>query len=161
MFTKGKFTSGNKSMPRRVSDTTPSTMKLTMTIVAKTGRLIDVSEIHIRSYQLRVTSSQFQWRAASCSCSSSCQLAGIHNAADLGSRGELPASIGEHDVAGGKTLDDLDARAIGQSFCHFHERHRSALNFLHHALALAGGHGVLGHEDRVGGGGFDQPGGGV
>ena len=34
-------------MPRRPSDTMPSTMKLTMTIVAKTGRLIEVSEIHI------------------------------------------------------------------------------------------------------------------
>jgi hypothetical protein len=34
-------------MPRRVIDTIPSTMKLMMTIVAKTGRLIEVSEIHI------------------------------------------------------------------------------------------------------------------
>ena len=35
-------------MPRRVMDTMPSTMKLTMTIVAKTGRLMEVSEIHIK-----------------------------------------------------------------------------------------------------------------
>ena len=34
-------------MPSRVIDTMPSTMKLMMTIVAKTGRLIEVSEIHI------------------------------------------------------------------------------------------------------------------
>ena len=46
-FTKGKLTSGKRSMPRRPSETMPSTMKLTMTIVAKTGRLIEVSEIHI------------------------------------------------------------------------------------------------------------------
>src|SRR4051794_37914867 len=57
MFTKGKFTSGNKSMPRRVSETTPSTMKLTMTIVAKTGRLMEVSEIHMTEFS--VYSSQF------------------------------------------------------------------------------------------------------
>ena len=46
-FTKGKLTSGKRSMPSRPSDTMPSTMKLTMTIVAKTGRLIEVSEIHM------------------------------------------------------------------------------------------------------------------
>ena len=34
-------------MPSRVIDTMPSTMKLTMTIVAKTGRLMEVSEIHM------------------------------------------------------------------------------------------------------------------
>ena len=34
-------------MPSRVIDTMPSTMKLMMTIVAKTGRLIEVSDIHI------------------------------------------------------------------------------------------------------------------
>ncbi len=34
-------------MPSRVIDTTPSTMKLMMTIVAKTGRLIAVSDIHM------------------------------------------------------------------------------------------------------------------
>ena len=34
-------------MPRRVIETAPSTMKLTMTIVAKTGRLMDVSDIHM------------------------------------------------------------------------------------------------------------------
>src|SRR5689334_11415133 len=50
MFTKGKFTSGNKSMPRRVSDTMPSTMKLTITIVANTGLLMDVSEIHMTEF---------------------------------------------------------------------------------------------------------------
>ena len=49
MLTKGKLTSGKRSMPRRPSDTMPSTMKLTMTIVAKTGRLIEVSEIHMTS----------------------------------------------------------------------------------------------------------------
>ena len=37
MLTNGKLTSGNRSMPSRVIDTMPSTMKLTMTIVAKTG----------------------------------------------------------------------------------------------------------------------------
>ena len=47
MFTNGKLTSGKRSMPSLVIDTMPSTMKLTMTIVAKTGRLIEVSEIHI------------------------------------------------------------------------------------------------------------------
>ena len=31
-------------MPSRVIDTMPSTMKLTMNIVAKTGRLMDVSK---------------------------------------------------------------------------------------------------------------------
>jgi hypothetical protein len=36
-------------MPRRVIDTIPRTMKLTMTMVAKTGRLMEVSEIHIKS----------------------------------------------------------------------------------------------------------------
>ena len=46
-LTNGKLTSGNRSMPSRVIDTTPSTMKLMMTIVAKTGRLIEVSDIHI------------------------------------------------------------------------------------------------------------------
>ena len=46
-FTNGKLTSGKRSMPSRPSDTMPSTMKLTMTIVAKTGRLIEVSEIHM------------------------------------------------------------------------------------------------------------------
>jgi hypothetical protein len=34
-------------MPSRVIDTMPSTMKLMMTIVAKTGRLMEVLEIHI------------------------------------------------------------------------------------------------------------------
>ena len=34
-------------MPSRPIDTTPSTMKLRMTIEAKTGRLIEVSEIHM------------------------------------------------------------------------------------------------------------------
>src|SRR5688572_25757914 len=46
-LTKGKLTSGKRSMPRRPSDTIPRTMKLTITIVAKTGRLIDVSDIHM------------------------------------------------------------------------------------------------------------------
>ncbi len=46
-LTKGKLTSGKRSMPSRPRETAPSTMKLTMTIVAKTGRLIDVSEIHM------------------------------------------------------------------------------------------------------------------
>ena len=46
-LTNGKLTSGKRSMPRRVIETAPSTMKLTMTIVAKTGRLMDVSEIHM------------------------------------------------------------------------------------------------------------------
>ncbi len=47
MFTNGKLTSGNRSMPSRDIDTMPSTMKLMMNIVAKTGRLIEMSEIHI------------------------------------------------------------------------------------------------------------------
>ena len=34
-------------MPSLVIDTTPSTMKLMMTIVAKTGRRMEMSEIHM------------------------------------------------------------------------------------------------------------------
>ena len=34
-------------MPSRVIDTIPSTTKLRMNIVAKTGRLMEVSEIHM------------------------------------------------------------------------------------------------------------------
>ena len=41
-------------MPSRVIDTTPRTMKLRMTIVAKTGRLIEVSEIHMAMLASRV-----------------------------------------------------------------------------------------------------------
>ena len=37
-------------MPSLVIDTTPSTMKLMMTIVAKTGRRMEMSEIHISAY---------------------------------------------------------------------------------------------------------------
>ncbi len=44
---KGKLTSGKRSMPRRPIETRPSTTKLMMIMVAKTGRLIDVSEIHM------------------------------------------------------------------------------------------------------------------
>ena len=47
MLMNGKLTSGKRSMPSRPIDTTPSTMKLRMTIEAKTGRLIEVSEIHM------------------------------------------------------------------------------------------------------------------
>jgi hypothetical protein len=43
----GKLMLGNKSTPSRPIDTRPSTMKLTMNIVAKTGRLIEVFEIHM------------------------------------------------------------------------------------------------------------------
>ncbi len=46
-LTKGKLTSGKRSMPSLVIETMPSTMKLMMTIVAKTGRLMEVSDIHI------------------------------------------------------------------------------------------------------------------
>ena len=49
MLMNGKLTSGKRSMPSRPIDTTPSTMKLRMTIEAKTGRLIEVSEIHMGS----------------------------------------------------------------------------------------------------------------
>ncbi len=51
MFTNGKLTSGNRSIPSRFIDTMPSTMKLTMNIVAKTGRLMERSEIHITKIQ--------------------------------------------------------------------------------------------------------------
>src|SRR5687767_8375773 len=47
MLTNGKLTSGKRSMPSRIIDTTPSTMKLMMNIVAKTGRRMERSEIHI------------------------------------------------------------------------------------------------------------------
>ncbi len=43
----GKLTSGKRSMPRRPIETSPSTTKLMMVMVAKTGRLMDVSEIHM------------------------------------------------------------------------------------------------------------------
>ena len=48
-LTNGKLTSGKRSMPRRPSETSPSTTKLRIAIVAKTGRLMDVSEIHMTS----------------------------------------------------------------------------------------------------------------
>src|SRR4030095_15467157 len=91
MFTKGKLTSGNRSMPRRPRDTMLSTMKLTMTIVAKTGRLIDVSEIHMTALVD--------------------QLSAFGNAADLRSGGELASRIGEHGVTRGEAFDDLHASA--------------------------------------------------
>jgi hypothetical protein len=50
---KGKLMLGNRSTPRRLIDTIPSTMKLRMTIVAKTGRLMEVFEIHIYAVPLR------------------------------------------------------------------------------------------------------------
>ena len=46
-------------MPSLVSDTTPSTMKLMMTIVAKTGRRIEMSEIHISVSTARDTGLTF------------------------------------------------------------------------------------------------------
>src|SRR4029453_2970167 len=110
MFTKGKLTSGNRSMPRRPRETMPSTMKLTMTIVAKTGRLIDVSEIHMTALV--------------------CQLSAFGNATDLRTGGELASSVGEHRVARGEAFDNLHARAVGESLHDLDDGHRIALHFL-------------------------------
>ena len=83
-------------MPSRPSDTMPSTMKLTMTIVAKTGRLIDVSEIHmtIEPQIPRTFAPSASW----------------------------PPRVREHDVAGGEAFDDLDTGAIGEALGHFDRR---------------------------------------
>src|SRR4029453_431154 len=93
----------------------PSTMKLTMTIVAKTGRLIDVSEIHMTALVY--------------------QLSAFGNAADLRSGGELASRIGEHGVTRGEAFDDLHASAVGESFDDLDDRPRVPLHFLHDSLS--------------------------
>src|SRR5688572_25814073 len=98
-------------MPSRPSETMPSTMKLTMTIVAKTGRLMDVSEIHIAfvlatGYWLLATGYRL-----------------LADSADLRPGGQLASRVGEHGVAGGEARDDLHARAVRETFGDLDNRH--------------------------------------
>src|SRR6187401_2446725 len=114
-------------MPSRPRETMPSTMKLTMTIVAKTGRLIDVSEIHMTALVY--------------------QLSAFGNAADLRTGGELASRIGEHRVARGEAFDNLHTGAVGEPFDHLDHRHRIALHLLHDSFAVARGDGLFRNQD--------------
>ncbi len=64
-------------MPSLVIDTTPSTMKLMMTIVAKTGRRMERSEIHISAYFERtgftLVPAAMSWRASERMTSPACR----------------------------------------------------------------------------------------
>src|SRR5688572_988640 len=53
-MTTGYVMSGYSSIARRLYDTTPSTMSRTIIIVAKTGRLIEISERNMAGLRLRL-----------------------------------------------------------------------------------------------------------
>src|SRR5688500_1051591 len=113
MFTKGKLTSGNRSMPSLVNDTTPSTMKLMMTIVAKTGRRMEISEIHMSS---------------------------IHeNRIYLRPDRHILPGVGNDHIARLQTVGDLYELAGAQSFADGHLAHGIALDPERHALPVSSG----------------------
>src|SRR5258705_7450150 len=94
MLTNGKLTSGNRSMPSLVIDTMPSTRKLTMNIVANTGRRIDVSEIHISLPR--------------------------KNRINLRARRDIAPCVGDDNVAGLQAIGNLHVRGVGEPFGHRH-----------------------------------------
>src|ERR1043165_7873003 len=90
MLTNGKLTSGNRSMPRRVIETRPSTTKLRMNIVAKTGRRIEMSEIHMA-------------------------LLLHEHRADLRAGRDVTPRIGDDDVAGMQAAGNLHLGGVRQA----------------------------------------------
>src|SRR5262245_8624838 len=116
MLTNGKLTSGKRSMPRRDIDTTPSTMKLMMTIVAKTGRLIDVSEIHM-AFGSRLAALD-DW---------------LH--ACVGR--QLAAGVRNHVIALAEARDDLHLLPVGQAFDDRLRHDLLTLDLEHDALTVA------------------------
>src|SRR5262245_54414089 len=110
MLTKGKLTSGKRSIPSLVIDTTPSTMKLMMIIVAKTGRRMETFEIHME-------------RSESAN----------GNRVHPGACSDLTARVGEDDVAGRQAGGDLNQRAVAQTLDDRQWRDGVTGHFHHHA----------------------------
>ena len=129
-------------MPSRVIDTTPSTMKLMMTIVAKTGRLIEVSEIHMKrisAFSDHDDRDATAWRY--------CRIAFTRASAGSCRRASAmtwsPARRPGHD---------LDPPAVVEPFDHGHGRDLVAVDLEHDALAVARRDGFARHASALVGG---------
>src|SRR6187401_3635473 len=147
MLTNGKSTAGNRSIPSRVIDTIPSTTKLRMNIVAKTGRLMEVSEIHM-------TIRSLDW-LLDVAKQSSVTLHDAHAAAVH----DLASGVGHNRVATLHTRRQHDALAVGQAFGNGHHRHDVALDAVDRAATVTIEHGFSRHDRALGGRGRHARGG--
>src|SRR5262245_59090532 len=143
----GKFTLGNKSTPSRLMDTMPSTMKLMMTIVAKTGRLMEVIEIHMMTPA--TTGRNLLLRDGTIDAD------GPHRRAGL----DRLAPVGDDEIASREPGENLHARVVAQALGDPHGRRDVVGDAIDDARAVLRRHGFPRYEHCRGhAAGFDAGG---